>query len=461
MKKFISVFLCFTALVFSFPAFSEGGGEADKPAVSSVEKETSFSADSTDALFMDMNTGRVMYEKNADEKIYPASTVKIMTAILAIENCNLEDKATASETALVSVPEGVTVMDIMKGETLTVRQLLYGTMLASAADASNVLAETVSGTIDEFVQLMNKKAAELGMKNTNFSNTHGEHDDRTYTTVRDMALLTKYAMENADFREIVNTDQYTVQPTEKYKEVRNLVNTNYMVSRVKRGDYYYPNAIGVKAGYTSEARSCLVEVAKSKNMELLALTFGSETVDGKAQGYIDCRNFFKTAFENYKSKIIVAKGTLLDQTPIKNAKRANQVLLEAEKNLYYIYPADAEEVQPTVEIRINKNVKAPVNKGDILGECEYFFDGDSAGTVNLVADKDYKFDPISFIGDGFVGFITSPIFVGLVIAAFVAVLYIRGRRRKNIAVRKRRERERRKMAAEQELRRRMEEYDNE
>ncbi|MGN1097600.1 MAG: D-alanyl-D-alanine carboxypeptidase family protein, partial [Clostridia bacterium] len=349
MKKIISVLLCAVMLVFSAAA-----EESDNNTGGAANNEVGFSANSPYVLFMDMNTGRVMYEKNADEKIYPASTVKIMTAILALENCNLEDKAAASETALASVPDGVTVMDIMPGETLTVRQLLYGAMLASAADATNVLAEAVSGSIGNFVQLMNKKAKELGMENTNFSNTHGEHDDRTYTTVRDMAVLTRYAMQNQDFREIVKTDQYTIQPTEKYKEVRNLVNTNYMVSRVKRGDYYYSNAIGVKAGYTAEARSCLVEVAKSNNMELLALTFGSESVDGKAQGYIDCKNFFTTAFENYKTRILVKKGTLLDQLPVKNAKRANQILLEAAEDLYYIYPIGEEEIQPTVEIRMDE-----------------------------------------------------------------------------------------------------------
>ena len=255
------IFLLISMIVLSTSVCAAPGDGA--------EEGGGFSAESPYVIFMDMNTGRFMYEKNADEKVYPASTVKIMTAILALENCDLEEKCAASQTALDAVPDGVTVMDIMPGEELTVRQLLYGAMLASAADATNVLAEAVSGSIGEFVGLMNDKAKELGMESTNFSNTHGEHDDRTYTTVRDMAALARYAMNNQDFREIIKTEQYTIQPTEKYKEVRNLINTNYMVSRAQRTDYYYGKAIGIKAGYTVEAKSCLVEVAKDGSTELL------------------------------------------------------------------------------------------------------------------------------------------------------------------------------------------------
>lgn len=440
MKKFISLLL--SLMILSSSVFAEETQE---------KQSGGFSALSPYVIFMDMNTGRILYEKNADEKIYPASTVKIMTAILALENCNLEDKVTASESAISSIPEGVTSMNILPGESLTVRQLLYGAMLASAADATNVLAEAVSGSVGEFIKLMNQKAKELGMNSTNFSNTHGEHDDRTYTTVRDMALLARYSMENPDFREIVNTDQYDIQPTEKFKEVRSLVNTNYMVSRVKRGDYYYSAAIGIKAGYTEEAGSCLVQAAKKNDMELLALTFGSTTVDGKAQGYVDCKNFFTYAFENYKTKIIVTKGKLLDQIPVKNAKRSNRILLEAEKNLYYIYPADEGELDETFTVTKDDFVKAPVNKGDVLGEVEYFYGGVSAGKVNLVADKDYKFDFVSFVGDSFLAVVTSPIFIILVIAAVVFYFKLRIRRRREKAERERRRRERMRRNAASKL----------
>ncbi len=457
MRKILSFLLCAALLSFSVCAAPEDDGAGG----SEVGTETGevFSAESPYVIFMDMNTGRVLYEKNADEKVYPASTVKIMTAILALENCNLEEKCTATATALDSVPDGVTVMDIMPGESLTVRQLLYGAMLASAADATNVLAEAVGGNIGDFVKMMNEKAVQLGMDGTNFSNTHGEHDDRTFTTVRDMAKLTRYAMENPDFREIVKTDQYTIQPTEKYKEVRNLINTNYMVSKVQRTDYYYSKAIGVKAGYTAEAKSCLVEVAREKDMELLALTFGSETTDGKAQGYIDCKNFFDTTFDGYSTKIVENKGALLGQVTINNARRASQVLLEAEKNLYYLYPKDQELGELTHVIRVPDSVNAPLAKGEVIGECEYFYDGVSAGVINLVADKEYKFDAIAYVGDGIINFFTSPWFIALVvvIAAAVAVIYFKRRQRR--LERERRQRARRRREAEQRMRRKMEEQD--
>ncbi len=447
VKKIISLFLIAALLSASVCAAAESGDAA------------TFSALSPYAMLVDMNTGRVLYEKNADEKIYPASTVKIMTAILALENCSLEDEATASDAALAAVPDGVTSMDIMPGETFTVRQLLYGAMLASAADATNVLAEAVSGSVSEFVELMNAKAKELGMNGTNFSNTHGEHDDRTYTTVRDMATLSVYAMRNDDFREIVGTDRYEIQPTEKYKEPRSLVNTNYMVCRVKRSDYYYSNAIGIKAGYTAEAGSCLVEAAKSNDMELLALTFGSQTVDGKAQGYIDCKNFFTTAFENYRTRIIVKKGTLLEQIPIKYAKRASQVLLEAEENLYVIYRADEEITEETYEAHMPDYIKAPVNKGDAVGECEYFINGESVGSVKLVTDKDYKFDIFSYIGGMFFSVVTSPFFILGILVLAVLIIYILINRRKRRIERERRQRARRRREAEMRAKK-TEDYEN-
>ncbi len=442
MKKWLFAILALI-LAVQPAAFAEGDGE-----------KAVFTASSPHAMLMDMNTGRVLYEKSADEKIYPASTVKIMTALLALENLSLEDEITASETAVAATPSGVTVMGIVEGEKLTVRQLLYGAMLASAADATNVLGEAVSGSVGDFVQLMNKRARELGMENTNFSNTHGEHDDRTYTTVRDMALLSRAAMQNTDFREIVKTDRYSIQPTNKYKEERSLINTNYMISRVQRADYYYENAVGVKAGYTAEAGSCLVEAAKDSGMELLALTFGSETEDGRAQGYVDCRKLFDTAFENYKTRLLVTKGRLLDQLPIKNARRASQVLLEAGENLYCIYPSGEEDGEVSFEVRTDDYVRAPLKKGDKLGECEYFYNGESAGVIPLVADKDYAFDALSFIGGGFVSVVTSPLFIIAVLAVIFAVLYIRAKRKREKQLRQRRERERRRREAERRMRER-------
>lgn len=444
MKRVISCLLCAMLLLLAAVAAGEDDNAADSG-------EAGFSAVSPYVIFMDMNTGRVLYEKNADEMVSPASTVKIMTAILALENLNLDDKAEASETALSAVPEGVTAMELQPGEGLTVRQLLYGAMLASAADATNVLAEAVSGSISDFVRLMNEKAAELGMNSTHFSNTHGEHDDRTYTTVRDMAVLTRYAMKNTDFREIVNTDRYTVPPTDKHPEARDLVNTNYMVSKVQRKDYYYENAIGVKAGYTTQAKSCLIEVARKDSMELLALTFGAESVDGKAQGYIDCRSFFDTAFENYKTSVIVKKGALIDQIPVKYASGEKQVLLEAQDDLYYIYPTDTNPGEPTWEVNVGKYAKAPVKKGDVVGSCDFFYGEELAGTVNLVADKDYDFSVMEFISSWIWAIVGSPWFVVGIIGILILYIYIILRRRRIRREKLRRQRMKRRREAQKRM----------
>ena len=160
-------------------------------------------------LLMEASTGKVVYEKNGYEKKYPASTTKIMTAILAIEHCNLNETATASEFAINSVPSGYSTANIQIGETLSVKDLLYALMLQSANESAVILAEHVSGSQEAFANLMNEKAKELGCKNTHFINPNGIHNENHYTTAYDLALITQYAMKNQTFREIVKTTSFT------------------------------------------------------------------------------------------------------------------------------------------------------------------------------------------------------------------------------------------------------------
>ena len=159
-------------------------------------------------------------------------------------------------------------LGILSGEELTVEQLLYGLLVHSANDAANVLAEQVSGSIEAFVELMNTKAAELGMKDTHFVNTHGYHDDNHYTTARDMAKLALYAVQNETFQKIVSTATYDIPPTNKYTKVRNLSNNNALINPMKGQKYLYSPAKGIKTGHTSKAGHCLLSEAEKNDLHL-------------------------------------------------------------------------------------------------------------------------------------------------------------------------------------------------
>ncbi|MBR5314699.1 MAG: D-alanyl-D-alanine carboxypeptidase, partial [Clostridia bacterium] len=190
------------------------------------------------AFVIDGDSGLTVYEKNADAKMGMASTTKIMTCIVAIENCNLEKDVSVSDKAIGV--EGSSIY-LQKGETLTMKQLLYALMLQSANDAATAIACEISGSTEEFAVLMNEKAKSLGLKNTHFTNPHGLYDENHYTTARELALITKHALENPTFREIVSTIKTTI-PLNNDEGVRALVNHNKLLR-------IYDGAIGVKTGF--------------------------------------------------------------------------------------------------------------------------------------------------------------------------------------------------------------------
>ena len=405
----------------------------------------------TDAVILvDAESGVMLYGHNETKQVYPASTTKIMVALLALENLELDQTVTASASAVNLLPPGHTNIGILAGEQLTVRQLLYALMLPSAGDAANVLGENISGSVDEFVKLMNKRALELGMNNTNYMNTSGAHDDRHYTTAADMAILTRKAMENASFREIVATEVYIIPPTEKYEEERRLTNTNKLIQ--KNTKYYYQYATGVKTGYTNPAKLCLVSTATKKNLSLVCVALGAESENGNDMRFVDSKNVFEYGFNNYKRDVVVEMGSIVEEAPIRSAKGARKALLEAETTLTHLMPIDGVMGEITREVEIQKNIKANVSKGQVLGTAEYFVDGVSVGKVNLVSAKDYVFDPVKEVLNVIGDVLTSP-WLYLPFVLFFVVLVIIRQYNYNIRRKKRMELRKQQMREEAEKRR--------
>lgn len=251
------------------------------------------------ALLIERKTGDVLYDKNSTQKMYPASTVKIMTAILTLEHHSLTDIVTVNQSALDSVPSGYSTSQIIVGENLTIQDLLYALLLPSGNDAANVLAESIAGNIGSFAGMMNKKASDIGCLNTNFTNPSGIHDENMYTTAYDLALIAQYAMNIDNFRTIVSTPTYTLPSSNVYPNSdRVLKNSNHLIHSTS--SHYYQYATGIKTGYTDPAQNCLVAGAMQNDVEFIVVILGSTASNfGNQAKFVDASALFNFGFEHY------------------------------------------------------------------------------------------------------------------------------------------------------------------
>ena len=260
--------------------------------------------DAKNAIAIELNSGNILYNKSGYAKVYPASTTKILTAILTIENCDLDKVVTCSSSALNKVPLYSSTMSLKIGENISVKNLLYGMLLHSGNDAANVLAEIVSGSLDEFIVLMNKKLQEIGCINTHFTNAHGFHDENHYTTPYDMVNLMKYAMKNETFRDIICTKYIEIPATNKNK-IRKYSTTNKLLLKdQEKYEMYYEYCLGGKTGFTDEAQGTFVGYGKKENLELLVAVFNSRMDTNKEYRFIDSKNILDYCFNNTKSLTI-------------------------------------------------------------------------------------------------------------------------------------------------------------
>ncbi|MDI3534451.1 MAG: hypothetical protein PWQ82_816 [Thermosediminibacterales bacterium] len=320
------------------------------------------------AVLIDADNGQILYEKNSDKRMFPASTTKIMTAILALENGKLTDKIKAGPEIYETYG---TRLYLEEGEELTLEQLLYGLLLRSANDAAAVIAKYIGGSIENFARMMNEKAKEIGCTNTNFVNPHGLHDENHYTTAKDLAIIAKYAMKIPEFRKIVATKSKVIPwPGKEYD--RQLYNGNKLLEQ-------YEGADGVKTGYTSQAQQTLVASATRDGHRLIAVVL-------KSQGkniWSDAKALLDYGFSNFVfMDIIDSKETV---TTI-DVKYGGRLPLVTEKDFKYTMPKD---IHGNIEekIVIKNDVVAPIKKGQVMGEIQYTINGQVIGRVNLLAKK--------------------------------------------------------------------------
>ncbi len=274
------LFLCFIASSLAVAATTQS------ELLSQIKSET--------AVLIDAETGQVLFAKDMHKKMYPASITKIMTALLALENGNLQDKITMTEQAVFSIGRGTSHIALDVDEEITLEQALYALAIESANDAANGIAENIGGSLSVFTSLMNKRALELGALNTNFVNAHGLPDEQHYTTAYDMARITMEAAKIPEFKKIFSTLDYEIPPTNKQTEVRYLHSTNAML----RGEYRYDGILAAKVGWTQIAQHTRITVAKRNNRTLIVVVMKTASKNDSCEDTIKLLDF---GFNEFRS----------------------------------------------------------------------------------------------------------------------------------------------------------------
>lgn len=329
--------------------------------------EVSVSAKS--AILLEATTGRVLYEKNAFQKMPMASTTKIMTAIVAIENCDVEETVIVGQNA--SGIEGSSIW-LSVGEKMSLSDMLFGLMLASGNDAAIAIAEHVGGSLEEFVKMMNQKAADIGAYNTNFMNPNGLPADNHYTTAYDLALISAYAMSMPYFCEIVKT-QYKTIPWEGHEWDRVVKNKNKIL-------WNYEGGNGVKTGYTKAAGRCLSAAANRDGMQLVTVVLSAPDM------FNDCMSMMDFGFNNYENRCIIEAGEFVGDVEVEKGVEESFKVNTA-KDIYYPM-TDSEFDRLEKRVYIENLLPAPITKGQEVGYIDIWLDENKIHSEKLTAPVD-------------------------------------------------------------------------
>lgn len=387
MKKRLLPFLMVLSLVFpSFSALAEEAETAPEENITTETQTSDLTLAAETAVLMDAASGEVLYEKNADQKMYPASITKLMTILLALEHGKLTDEITFSHDAVYNIEQGSAHIAIMEGETLTLEQVLRAIILRSANEASNGVAEYVDGSVEAFAKHMTERAKELGCKNTNFVNANGLHDENHYTTAYDMALIAKELLTHEEYRSMMSETDYEIPPTNKQTETRYLHGQHQMLN--PNSIYYYEDAIGGKTGFTSEALNTLVTYAERDGMELIAVVMKCNG----AEHYTDTAALFDYGFETYESvKLLSAADhtTTVKVTETYNDKPVELGTITAAptEDVYHTLPKGTDTSQIKVETDCPETIEAPVKEGQTVGTLKISMGGKTIKTVELKAQN--------------------------------------------------------------------------
>ncbi len=426
-----------------------------------------FEINENGAYYMvEQKTDTLIFAQNEHEKMYPASLTKIMTAILTLENCpDLSEKVTyklAIQDAIyqLNVASGgnLSLAGFSAGEEISVKDLLYACMLPSGNEAAEILADHVAGSGPAFYEMMNEKAKEIGALNTNFCNANGLFHAEHYTTAYDMYLIASYAMENETFAEIASTVSYTTEPTNKRENGYTWYNTNKMMN--PQSEYYSSLISGVKTGTLDESGRCLITTAEKSGYQYMLVLMGADLYDATGvmlptrQDFIQTQQFYDWAFENYKVKTVIEKGTPVYKLNLRLAKDGKKQLELMSGSTFSTlmpqsYNIDNVRGVPELDATLlneDKSIDAPIQKGDVVGELKLILSGKEIGRVDLLAAETVQRSEALYLLDQVKGVFTSFwfkfvfLFFLIFVVLYVFIMVIRNRNKRKYRNMRRRRR---------------------
>lgn len=365
MKKIVTFIISFSLIFFSIGNYSTHA-KGNPPAVS---------ADSV--VLMDAVTGNILYEKNADTAYPPASTTKLMTALLTLEKCNLDDTVTVGKNPPLA--DGSKIY-LFEGEQIKVRDLLYGLLLQSGNDCAEALAEHISGSLDKFVVEMNKRASELGCKDTNFVNPSGLYNDKHKTSAKDLALIMRELSKNTEYTQIATTSFYKIQPTNKSSSERPLWNENKLIQKTSK--LYYEGSEGGKTGYTIQSQHSYVACATRNGQKLVVALVH----DKNKTFFPDAIALLNYGFDNFELKRLFSKGDLVTTYTNKNLN----IPLLAASDFYYIREKGSSDL-PKYNINNDNLLLKFFKAGDIVTDATISFQNKDIGNLKLMSGSNHEF----------------------------------------------------------------------
>ncbi len=394
------------------------------------------------AILIDAATGNTLYAKSENDKVYPASTTKVMTVLLAVEaieagKVSLSDSVTAGKDINIGLSEDGSTAGIVPGETMTLESLLYCTMLSSANEACNIIADYIGGDVQTFVGMMNSRAKELGCTGTNYTNTHGLPDNNHYTTAKDMAIIARTAYAHPLFMEICNTAKKTIPATNVASE-RSLGNTNGLINSESElyPGYVYEYAKGMKTGHTSEAGYCLVSSATKDDVSLICVIMGGAAIEKVTTtdftNFTDSIAMYNWGFENFSYRDILETTDKVKDIPVKMGKDADFVTVRPETAVKALMANDEDNSSFEQNVTIfseqnGEDLVAPIEAGTELGEISILRDGVIYGTSKLVACSSVDLSYSQFIGGKILNSLKNPlviIFILIVLGLLGTYIYL-------------------------------------
>ena len=418
-------------------------------------------------VLADLNTGRVIYSKDADTVVTPASLTKIMTVLLAVESVergepSLEEAVIAGEDCRAGLDEESSSAEIVPGEQLTFRDLLYCSMIQSASDACNVLASLIGGSIDNFVAMMNDRAKELGCEVTHFDDPNGLSNNNQ-TTAYEMFLITQEAISHDYFMVVCNIADVNIPATNLHDE-REYHNSNALISSqsVYGGNrYLYTGAAGVKTGYTRAAGYCLISTAEREGLHFLAVVMGCDGwLNAHIEDYLnfeDTIKLYNWGFSDFSYRNVIDTSTPVYELDVELAQDHAKAVLYPQQRLRLLLPRDTTDEDVSLDFRIyNTELTAPVKAGEILGEAVVSVNGEVYGTVNLITREEVDLARSEYMKRQLKDFFSNRWVIGvtvvvLVIAALYITLQIRYRKAREKYLEERRQAEIRRRKRQKEF----------